>query len=112
MRKRHGRQDGAALRLQMLRLQPSINPLKGFNALLEQFAELSAIVGAMAATPHHADLQIQNRRDRFCGGRFPGGAYIITQKMPERDGEFEYRVRSSREPHERVVRESQLRAAP
>ena len=28
--------------------------------------------------------------------------------MPERDGEFEYRVRSSHEPHERVVRESQL----
>jgi hypothetical protein len=31
--------------------------------------------------------------------------------MPERDGEFEYRVRSTYEPHERVVRESQLRAA-
>jgi hypothetical protein len=43
---------------------------------------------------------------------FPGGAYVVTQKMPERDGEFEYRVRSSHEPHERVVRESQLRAAP
>jgi hypothetical protein len=39
----------------------------------------------------------------------PGGAYVVTQKMPERDGEFEYRVRSSDEPHERVVRESQLR---
>jgi hypothetical protein len=42
----------------------------------------------------------------------PGGAYVVTQKMPERDGEFEYRVRSSYEPHERVVRESQLRGAP
>jgi hypothetical protein len=29
----------------------------------------------------------------------------------ERDGEFEYRVRSSYEPHERVVRESLLRTA-
>jgi hypothetical protein len=38
-------------------------------------------------------------------------AYVVTQEMPERDGEFEYRVRSSYEPHERVVRESQLRGA-
>jgi hypothetical protein len=42
----------------------------------------------------------------------PGGAYIITQKMPEHDGEFEYRVRSMSEPHERVVGESQMSATP
>ncbi len=42
----------------------------------------------------------------------PGGAYVITHKMPERDGEFEYRVKGMTEPHERVVRESQLSAAP
>ena len=33
----------------------------------------------------------------------PGGAYIVVQRMPERDGEFEYRVKSSIEPRERVV---------
>ena len=38
----------------------------------------------------------------------PGGAYIVTKKLPERDGEFEYRVKSVNEPHERVVRESEL----
>ena len=43
---------------------------------------------------------------------FPGGAYVVTAKLPQRDGEFEYRVRSSDEPHERVVRENLLRAAP
>jgi hypothetical protein len=31
----------------------------------------------------------------------PGGAYIVTRKLPERDGEFEYRVKSGREPNER-----------
>jgi hypothetical protein len=41
---------------------------------------------------------------------FPGGAYVVTAKLPERDGELEYRVRSGDEPHERVVR--LLRAAP
>jgi len=40
----------------------------------------------------------------------PGGPYIVVKKLPEHDGEFEYRVKSINEPHERVVRESQLRA--
>jgi hypothetical protein len=31
--------------------------------------------------------------------------------LPEHDGEFKYRVKSINEPHERVVRENQLRAA-
>ena len=43
----------------------------------------------------------------------PGGAYayVITKKLPVRDGEPEYRVKSVNEPHERVVRESQVRLA-
>jgi len=41
----------------------------------------------------------------------PGGACVITKQLPERDGEYEYRVRSINEPHERVVRESQMRLA-
>jgi hypothetical protein len=42
----------------------------------------------------------------------PGGACVVTKQLPERDGEFQYRVKSAREPHERVVRESQLSATP
>jgi len=42
----------------------------------------------------------------------PGGACIVTKKPPETDGEFEYRVKSVNEPHERVVRESELRDVP
>ena len=45
------------------------------------------------------------------GLRIPGGGYTITRKLPEREGEFEYRVKSVNEPHERVVRESQVRLA-
>jgi hypothetical protein len=41
-----------------------------------------------------------------------GGAYIVTRQLPERDGEFLYQVKSAREPHERVVRESQLSEVP
>jgi hypothetical protein len=40
----------------------------------------------------------------------PGGAYIITKKMPLQGGEFEYRIKSINEPFERVVRESELRS--
>jgi hypothetical protein len=39
----------------------------------------------------------------------PGGACVITKRLPERDGEFEYRIKSVNEPHERVARESQLK---
>jgi hypothetical protein len=38
----------------------------------------------------------------------PGGAYIVTRKLPEHNGEFGYRVKSANEPCERVVRESEL----
>ena len=37
-----------------------------------------------------------------------GGAYVITKRLPEHDGEFEYQIKSVKEPHERVARESQL----
>jgi hypothetical protein len=42
----------------------------------------------------------------------PGGAYTVTKKLPEHDGEREYRVKSADEPYERVVRESELSAVP
>jgi hypothetical protein len=35
-----------------------------------------------------------------------GGAYEITKQLPESGGEFEYRIKSMNERHERVVRES------
>ena len=37
-----------------------------------------------------------------------GGSYEVTKKLPESRGEFEYRIKSMNEPHERVVRESEL----
>jgi hypothetical protein len=42
----------------------------------------------------------------------PGGAYVVTKRLPERNGEFEYRVKSVNEPHERVVRESEMSDVP
>jgi hypothetical protein len=36
------------------------------------------------------------------------GAYVVTAKLPERDGEYEYRIRNVAEAHERMARESQL----
>ena len=38
----------------------------------------------------------------------PGGSFEITKRLPERDGEYEYRIKSMNEPHERVARESEL----
>jgi hypothetical protein len=38
----------------------------------------------------------------------PGGSYEITMRLPENNGEFEYRIKGVNEPHERVVRESEI----
>jgi len=37
-----------------------------------------------------------------------GGAYVVAQRMPEHDGDFEHRVTSASEAHERVVTEREL----
>lgn len=37
-----------------------------------------------------------------------GGMYQITKELPKRDGEYEYRIKSINEPHERVMREIEL----
>jgi hypothetical protein len=39
----------------------------------------------------------------------PGGTFDITKQLPKSSGEFEYRIKSMNEPHERVARESELR---
>jgi hypothetical protein len=36
------------------------------------------------------------------------GACVVTRQLPERDGQFEYQIKSLSEPHERVVKESDL----
>ena len=40
----------------------------------------------------------------------PRGAYLVTAKLPERDGQLEYRIRSANEPFDRMVREFELQA--
>ena len=39
------------------------------------------------------------------------GAYVVTKQLPERGDEFEYRIKSPSEAHERVARESELARA-
>jgi hypothetical protein len=38
----------------------------------------------------------------------PGGSYEVIEQLPDRNGEFQYRVKSVNEPHERVVGEREL----
>jgi hypothetical protein len=42
----------------------------------------------------------------------PSGTYVIVRQLPERDGEYEYQIKSAQEPHNRVVRGSLLSATP
>jgi hypothetical protein len=36
------------------------------------------------------------------------GSYEVRKQLPERNGEFEYHVKSSNEAHERIATESQI----
>jgi hypothetical protein len=49
---------------------------------------------------------------RSVGFSVPDGPYVVVKRLPMRDGEFEYQIKSVTEPDERVVRESQLRSSP
>jgi hypothetical protein len=40
----------------------------------------------------------------------PPGACVVTAKLPERNGEYEYHIRNSAEANERLARESELAA--
>jgi len=44
----------------------------------------------------------------FVHRRAATAGYVVTKQLPERGGEFEYRIKSISEPHERVARESDL----
>jgi hypothetical protein len=39
------------------------------------------------------------------------GLYQITQLLPAEDDAFRYRIKNANEPHERVAKENELRAA-
>ena len=41
----------------------------------------------------------------------PGRVYEVTKQLPHDGGEFEYRIKSPNEQHERVVRENELSRA-
>lgn len=56
---------------------------------------------------HKFDLgQTVVYRARFA----PPGACVVTAKLPERNGEYEYHIRNAAEKNERMVRESELSA--
>ena len=40
-----------------------------------------------------------------------GGMYQVTARLPDNAGEFQYRIKSHDEPHERVAGESELSQA-
>lgn len=42
----------------------------------------------------------------------PNGPYVVVKRLPKRDRQFEYQIRSLIEPHERVAREGQLKTTP
>jgi hypothetical protein len=52
---------------------------------------------------------------RFCHGSLyrdaAGGSYEVIRQLPQDDGDYQYRIKSAREQHERVVKERELERA-
>ena len=46
---------------------------------------------------------------KFFDRHAPVGDYEIVLQLPESEGEFNYKIKSPHEPHQRMVKESQLR---
>jgi hypothetical protein len=54
--------------------------------------------------------QIVSYRPASRGVDAPSGVYTVTARLPRGDdGQFEYRIRHSREEHERIAKESELK---
>ena len=45
------------------------------------------------------------------GNYAPRGMFLVSRLLPERNGEFEYFIRSAQEAHELIAKESELRGA-
>ncbi|MGK7864134.1 hypothetical protein [Falsiroseomonas sp. E2-1-a4] len=61
--------------------------------------------------PHHR--YTVGQRIEFMPGRYdgsaPSGAYTVVRQLPNDAQDREYRVKNSRDGHERIIRESQMR---
>jgi hypothetical protein len=51
---------------------------------------------------------VQFRPDQAERSNAISGPCLITRQLPQRRGEFDYRIKSSNEEYERIARESQL----
>jgi len=49
---------------------------------------------------------------RHTAENLPAGAYVVIKRLPKRNGEFEYEIRSVNELCEKVAREGELRTIP
>jgi hypothetical protein len=77
------------------------------------------IAGAVMSAPH-ADAGASHR---FAAGHMvrlsraiplrnaAAGNYEVLAQLPERDGDLQYRIKSDREPYQRVVKEGELETA-
>jgi len=54
---------------------------------------------------------VQFRPDRKDQGSAARGPYEVTKRLPHDGHEYEYRIKSQREEHERIAKESQLSSA-
>jgi hypothetical protein len=67
---------------------------------------------SLRTTTYRYDIGQQVRLTRgFPYRQAATGDYEVLRRLPRREGEYQYRIKSASEPHERVVKESELDAS-
>ena len=61
---------------------------------------------------HKSEVGEIARLSSFISRNVMGGSYEVIKQLPESSGELQYRIKGTNEPHERVVRESELHKSP
>jgi hypothetical protein len=62
-------------------------------------------------TPKFRSGQTVHLSRSFTATSAPGGNYKVVRLLPDNGGEPQYRIKSEREPYERVAKESEMERA-
>ena len=95
-----------------LKVNAAIDPLALARPISSFISKLKKFVRSVVDKAACQHISSRSVKQRFLIPPTGTSACVVTKKLPERDGEFEYRVKSANELHERVVREGELSDVP
>ena len=93
-----------------------IRPFRRRSVLGSDAAHLEQTEGHIGDEQNHWEAPMSRHKFKigqlvYYRAESASGTYQITQLLPPEGDEYQYRIKSVREPHERVAKEHELRSA-